>query len=119
MGAVEALIDPAYFAAALACFIIMGSAVWASHRFAGFRKLPRQFGLTLKPRAFAPRWLMVWGVPLFLTVMLALVAVMPALLTPEQINENPSHRVIIASAVTVSAQGFILWLLNRWANGQA
>ena len=114
-----AVSDTAFLCAALACFCILGSAGWANHRFAGFEKLPRQFGLTLKPRAFGPRWLVVWGVPALLVAMLGLIAMMPALVPPEHINGDPSHGLIIASAVSVSAQGFILWLLTRWANGQA
>ena len=44
---------------------------------------------------------------------------LPAVVPPEKINGDASVGAIIASVVTVSAQGFILWLLTRWANGQA
>ncbi len=118
MDAGQALSGAAYACVALACFLIAGSAVWANQRFAGFERLPRQFGATLKPRAYAPRWVMVWLMPALLVGVLCFIAALFAFLPPEHVNGDPSLGLILASSGLVGAQGFSLWLLTRWANGQ-
>lgn len=102
-----------------ACVFLLLSAVWAHYRFADFDRLPRQFGFTLKPNSYAPAWVMVWMLPAFLLATLAFVVALPTFLPPERINGDPETGAIIASLGVVSAQIFTLWLLNRWANGQA
>lgn len=104
--------------ASAACLIILASAIWAHYRFADFDRLPRQFGLTLKPTSYGPRWVMVWLLPAILVGTLALVVVLPAFVPPERINGEPETGVLIASVVVVGAQVFTLGLLTRWANGQ-
>lgn len=101
-----------------ACVFLLFSAIWAHYRFADFDRLPRQFGFTLKPNSYAPRWVMVWILPAFLMATLAFVAFLPAFVSPEHINGDPELGPIIASLGVVGAQIFTLWLLNRWAKEQ-
>ena len=101
-----------------ACLFLLLSAIWAHYRFADFNRLPRQFGFSLKPNAYAPRWVMVWMLPAFLMATLVFVVLLPAFVPPERINGDPETGPIIASAVIAGAQLLTLWLLNRWANGQ-
>lgn len=109
---------PAVLAAGIAAAILLASAIWAHYRFSRYEKLPRQFGLTLKPQSYGPPWLIIWFMPSMLIATLALVVLLPSFVRPENINGDPSLGAIIASVVTVSAQGFVLWLVTRWANEQ-
>lgn len=99
--------------AAAACFFLAASAVWANHRFADFETLPRQFGPTLQPKAYGPRWMMIWAVPATMIGMLCLLIALPNLVPPENFHGDASLGVMIAGPITVSAQVFILWLLTR------
>lgn len=104
--------------AGAACLILIASAVWAHYRFADYDRLPRQFGLTLKPNAYAPSWVMVWLLPGILMATLVFVALLPLFVPEEHINGDPETGLLIASAAVVGAQLFTLWLLTRWAKGQ-
>ena len=50
--------------AAVTCLFLIASALWAERRFAGYDRLPRQFGFTLKPTSYGPRWVIIWLVSL-------------------------------------------------------
>ena len=113
------LSSPALMASVSAVVVLLASAIWAHYRFADYHRLPRQFGLTLKPTSYGPAWLMTWFLPLMLIGVLIFAAALPTFVPPEQINGDPEIGVIIASAICVAAQGFTLWLLTRWANAQA
>lgn len=102
----------------VAVALLLGSAIWAHYRFAEYDRLPRQFGFTLKPNAYAPAWVMIWVMPAFLIATLAFVVALPAFVPPEHINGDPETGAIFASAAVVGAQLFTLWLLTRWAKGQ-
>ncbi|MEM7703790.1 MAG: hypothetical protein AAF251_17775 [Pseudomonadota bacterium] len=111
--------DGASLSAGAACLFLLASAIWAHYRFAHFDRLPRQFGLTLKPTSYAPSWVMIWLVPLLLIASLIVIAFLPSFVPPEHINGDPKHGLMIASAVMAATQVWILWLLTRWANQQA
>ena len=111
--------DGATLSAGAACLFLLASAIWAHYRFADYDRLPRQFGLSLKPNSYAPSWVMVWLLPGFLIATLALLVFLPDFVPPERINGDPKIGVVIASAAVVGAQAFTLWLLTRWANQQA
>ncbi|EAQ29163.1 hypothetical protein NAP1_00285 [Erythrobacter sp. NAP1] len=104
--------------AAVTCLFLIASAFWAERRFAGYDRLPRQFGFTLKPTSYGPRWLIIWLVPAVIIGAIALAVFTPALFPPESIRGEPGTGVVIASLVGAAAQVFILWLLVRWANEQ-
>ncbi len=108
----------ALLVAAAACLFLIASAIWAEVRFAGYQRLPRQFGLTLKPKAYGPRWLIIWLVPALFIMTLGMIVFLPDYLPPENINGDPNTGVIFASGAIVAAQVFVLWLLVRWANSQ-
>ena len=105
--------------AAIASMILIASALWAEWRFAAYDRLPRQFGFTLKPTSYGPRWLIIWLTPVLLIAVLGLLVFLPGIVPPEMINGDPDDGVKIASVALVGAQAFILWLLVRWANGQS
>ncbi|AWW73867.1 hypothetical protein CD351_05445 [Erythrobacter sp. KY5] len=104
--------------AAVVCLFLLASAFWAERRFAGYDRLPRQFGFTLKAIAYGPRWVIIWFVPLIIIAAIALAVFAPAIFPSENIRGEPGTGVVIASLVGAAAQVFILWLLVRWANGQ-
>ena len=104
--------------AGAACLFLILSAFWAERRFASYQRLPRQFGFTLKPTSYGPRWVMTVFVPLILISAIALAVFAPAIFPPENINGDPANGVVIASFVTVGAQVFILWLLVRWSRDE-
>jgi len=115
----EAITAGSVLVAIASCLIILACSIWAHYRFADYDRLPRQFGLTLKPTAYGPRWMMVWMPPAILIGSLALIVALPAVVPPQHINGDPETGVLIAAPVMVAAQIFILWLLTRWANGRA
>jgi hypothetical protein len=108
--------DPLWVAG-IACLAVLASAFWAHFRFAGYDRLPRQFGFTLKPTSYAPGWVMIWLFPALLVGVLGAIALLVVLIPREQINGDPAGGLIIASIVTISVQVLTLWLLTRWANG--
>lgn len=108
----------ALFVGAAVTFLL-GSALWAHYRFADYDQLPRQFSASLKPVAYGPPWIVIWLTPLIMIAALVLILALPAFVPPQFINGDPVVGAIIASVATVTAQGFILWLLARWARGQA
>lgn len=110
-------LGPAEWSAGAAILALIASSIWAHYRFADFERLPRHFGPNLKPTAYGPRGLMIWVTPAIFVALLVLLLVLPRVVPPEYINGDPQMGAIIASAVLVAAQGFILWLLTRWANG--
>ncbi|MDJ0978903.1 MAG: hypothetical protein QNI87_10230 [Erythrobacter sp.] len=116
MGTV--LTGPALVSVIIAFAVLLGSSIWAHHRFAAHDRLPRHFGPSLKPTAYGPRWLVIWLPPAILVLALALIALLRAVVPPRYVEGDPSLGVIIASVATVGAQGFILWLLTRWAREQ-
>lgn len=105
--------------AGAACLCLIASAIWAHYRFAGYDRLPRQFGWNLQPVAYGPRRLVVWLPPAIMIATLGVVAVLPRFMAADRINGDPGAAAIIASAIILGAQAFILWLLIRWARTQA
>mgnify|MGYP001792937120 CR=1 FL=1 len=102
-----------------AVVLLLASSIWAHYRFADYDRLPRQFGLDLKPTSYGPSWLVIWMVPVIMMAALALVLFLPSVVASRSLNGDPETGAVIASIVTVGAQAFILWLLTRWARSQA
>ena len=104
--------------AGISCLILIALAVWADRRFAGYDRLPRQFGFTGKATAYGPRWVIIWVLPVMFVGMLLMFAFLPGILPPENVNGDPDTGLKIASLVLPCSQIFVLWLLVRWARGQ-
>jgi len=104
--------------ASLSVLALLISAYWTDRRFANFEKLPRQYGLTGEPTAFASRKAMAWGIPLFLIAMLVVMAAATILAPSESANGDPWLNLTMSSVIMLAAQGLVMWLHTRWAAGQ-
>ncbi|WP_432199620.1 hypothetical protein ACRAQ7_07710 [Erythrobacter sp. W53] len=101
--------------AVLTIFALLISAYWTNRRFANFEKLPRQYGITGEPTAFASRKAMAWGVPLFLIATLGVIAASKLLFSSGGVGGGDWANLALSSAVILAAQSLILWLHVRWA----
>lgn len=104
--------------AGLTIFALLISGYWTDQRFDNFEKLPRQYGFTGEPTAFASRKAMAWGIPLFLIAMLIAIAASIIILPTATATGDPWHTLAVCSVGFLTAQGLVMWLHTRWAAKQ-
>jgi len=96
---------------------LLASSIWAELRFARHARLPAHFDVSGRVTRFAPRRVVIWLTPAIFAAVLALIIGLGQTLPPEWINGDPANAVIVSSLVICGAQGFVLWLIHRWAHG--
>ncbi len=89
---------------------------WSERHFAAFKRLPGHFDLSGRASYLAPRRKMTIGLSAFFALLL-LVVVIVAVIIPEELrNGDPVVAAALGGAALVTAQGFVLWLTEKWAS---
>jgi uncharacterized membrane protein len=104
-----------------AAFCILASialALWSETKYRGYSRLPVHFDISLKADKFASRSFVLWLMPVVSISIVGLIAGM-TMLAPQMVNGEPSDGLVFASILLVLTHLFILWLIDRWARGQA
>lgn len=102
----------------IAVAILLWTGRWTDQRYRRFDQLPVHYDFRGRPTRMAPRRTMAWLLPIVFSVMLSVIAVGAAIL-PREMQNNPDFGLVFASVTLVAAQGFVLWLLARWARKQS
>ena len=98
--------------------VLLASGAWAARRFAAFEQLPGHFDFKGRASRLTPRNVMVWMLPGLFSVMLSVSAAAMAAIPRAYQNGDPSTGILIAGLSFLAAQGFVLWLTDRWARQQ-
>lgn len=98
--------------------VLLASGAWASRRFAAFDELPGHFDFKGRASRLTPRKVMVWLLPATFSVMLLVISGAMGAIPRELQNGDPTTGILIVGITLVAAQGFVLWLTDRWARGQ-
>ncbi|ABC62321.1 hypothetical protein ELI_01145 [Erythrobacter litoralis HTCC2594] len=61
---------------------------------------------------------MAWFLPVLFSFSMFGAAVLFWIVPPEMQNGDPMMGILIAAASLLGGQGFVLWLLSRWAREQ-
>lgn len=97
---------------------LLASGVWADRHFDRFEKLPAHFDISGKATRLAPRRTMVWLLPTLFSAILVFTALLGLVVPPEQQDGYPVAGVMFSGGALLAAQGFVLWLTERWARNQ-
>ncbi|KEO88021.1 hypothetical protein EH30_01205 [Erythrobacter sp. JL475] len=102
----------------IAIVLLLLSGVWTDRTYSRFSELPGHYDFRGRATRMAPRRTMAWLLPLTFSLMLAVIGIAMAML-PAEAQNSPDAGLVIASITLLGAQGLVLWLLDRWASGQA
>ncbi len=112
------LTAPAIIIVLIAVALLLASGWWTDQTYRRFDQIPAHYDIRGKATRLTSRRQMAWAIPagfsLFLIGFAAIVQFVPADLQ----NGDPTTGLITASLIMLAAQGFILWLLARWAASQ-
>ena len=111
--------DGALACAAVAITLLLFSGIWAEIRWRRFETLPAHFNASGRPTRYGSRSFVIWLMPLLSSaILLALILGMEHI-PPQYINGDASIGVILASGIFVVAHAFVLWMIDRWADGRS
>lgn len=97
--------------------ILLASGHWANRRFSDFDLLPGHFDASGRASRMTPRKKMVWLLPVTFSFVIAVLTLMMYLVPESNRNGGDPLPVLAFSALCLLfAQGFVLWLTDRWAN---
>lgn len=80
--------------------------------------IPGHFDWAGRPPLMDLRRVVVWLLPVIFSLVLLAIPALVVMLPPEQINGDPLVSVVFAGFALLAAQGFVLWLTERWARMQ-
>lgn len=99
--------------------ILLVSGWWTDQRYDRFAMLPAHYDIRGKATRMAPRTVMAWTIPVMFSVLLLALTFMIAILPGAAENDDALAAAIFSCVTMLCAQGFVLWLLARWAREQA
>ncbi len=97
---------------------LLASGVWANLRYARFDALPGNYGITGQPTRMASRRVMVWMLPIALSVLLLVITAASVLMPLEMQKNSPWEMALLGGVAVVAAQALFFWLTERWARKQ-
>jgi lysylphosphatidylglycerol synthetase-like protein (DUF2156 family) len=104
--------------AALCIVACIALAFWSEAKYRSYSRLPVHFDISLKADKFASRSFVLWMMPAVSISIVGLI-IGATLLFPQSVNGDPSVGLTFASILLVITHLFILWLIGRWARGEA
>ncbi len=108
----------ALICAATAIIMLVLSGLWAEYRFRRFDRLPAHFDWTGRPTRYATRSFVIWLTPAIFAALIITIVFAINFVPKQYVSGDPSIAVMLASAIIVLAHGFVLWMINRWADGR-
>ena len=109
---------PAIVITAVCVALLLASGWWTDKTYRYFDQIPAHYDIRGNATRLTARRPMAWALPIGFSIFLAGLAAAMSLIPPNLQNGDPSDGLIVSSFAMLAAQGFVLWLLSRWASKQ-